>query len=175
MNDLIFLDTETTGLESELHEVWEIAWAINDSPIHTSVVPHSNLTADPKALEMNDYHERVKQEGAPLFDLRTKIALTGNTIVGANPAFDAAFLRKRWGVAPWHYRMIDVESMALGILSYDRPKGLASIANDLAERGYSMPIPDHSAGKDVEVVREVYKALRQVQIKLIDAYTKLVY
>lgn len=167
MTDLVFLDTETTGLDPELHEIWEIAWAVNDEiPVQERIMPHSLLTADPKALELNHYWDRANLGYEPRwgenYDLEIKQILTGNTIVAANPAFDASFLRMRWGSAPWHYRMIDVESMALGVLGYYRPKGLADIADDLRELGYNIGEPSHAAWVDVVVLRESYKALRHI-------------
>lgn len=172
MNDLIYLDTETTGLDPYLHEVWEIAYAINDGPVRVCNVPHSIVTADEEALKMNGYWERgiIEYRDENTFDLILRKNIKGNTIVGANPAFDVEFLRKRWGVTPWHYRKIDVESMAFLLFSYDRPKGLADISKDLRRLGYSIPDPDHSAAKDVEVVREVYRALHREQAKMGDAY-----
>lgn len=105
------------------------------------------------------------------FDLTIRKILTGNTIVGANPAFDVAFLRKRWGVAPWHYRMIDVESMAFAVFEYDQPQGLAVIRNDLILLGYdNIPEPNHSADGDVNTLRECYKALREMQQAYRNAY-----
>jgi DNA polymerase III alpha subunit (gram-positive type) len=171
MSDLVYLDTETTGLDPELHEVWEIAWAVNDDPVQSTFVPHSLATADPKALELNGYWDRADShypDHKRLVDLEIRKLLTGNTLVGANPAFDAAFLRKRWGVAPWHYRMIDVESMALGILGYDRPKGLAELAEDLVQLDYDISLPDHTAETDVIVLRDCYRALcniRQMSVR----------
>jgi len=169
MNDLIFLDTETTGLDPEKHEVWEIAWAINDSPIQVEILVHSLKTANSLSLDVNGYLSRYPngaRSDGPMVDLRVRQVLGGNTLVGANPAFDAAFLQKRWGAAPWHYRMIDVESMALAVLGYDRPKGLAGIAEDLTELDYDIALPDHTAAKDVEVLRQVYHALRQERLRL---------
>jgi DNA polymerase III alpha subunit (gram-positive type) len=159
-NDLIFLDTETTGLDPALHEVWEIAYAVNDGPINAYVVTHSLATADPKALELNGYRERGFAFPSGWADVELKAALTGATIVGANPAFDTAFLRARWGVAPWHHRLIDVESMALTVLGYERPKGLHALAADLRDRGHDIPAPDHTAAADVATTRAVYNALR---------------
>jgi DNA polymerase III alpha subunit (gram-positive type) len=179
MNDLIYLDTETTGLDPDKHEVWEIAWAVNDGPIETHVLPHNIAMADPKALEMNGYWDRSPLWFEPrpghAHDLDIRTLLKGNTLVCANPTFDRMMLRKRWGYEPYHYRSIDVESMALLLFGYERPKGFADIAENLVRLGYPMPVPDHSAGKDVEVLREVYKALRMEQKKLSDAYRKLVY
>lgn len=161
MTDLVFLDTETTGLDPALHEVWEIAWAINDGPIQSGIVTHSIQTADPKALELNGYWTRGFCEGSvESADVTLREILTGATIVGANPAFDTAFLRARWGVAPWHHRLIDVESMALTVLGYERPKGLHALATDLRDRGHDIPTPDHTAAADVATTRAVYDAFR---------------
>jgi DNA polymerase III alpha subunit (gram-positive type) len=162
MRDLIFLDTETTGLDPAIHEVWEIAFAINDSGVLSGFVPHSLATADPVALAVNNYWNRnIERVVNPRFEFALRGCVADATIVGANPAFDAAFLRARWGVAPWHHRLIDVESMALTFLGYQRPKGLFDLAADLAERGHNIPAPNHTAAGDVLTTRAVYRALRE--------------
>lgn len=161
MSDLVFLDTETTGLDPARHEVWEAAVAVNDEPIRSYVFPHSLDTADPHALEMNGYISRGLGIVPDVWaDVELKGLLTGTTIVGANPAFDTSFLRARWGVAPWHHRLVDVESMALAVLGYDRPKGLRDLAADLRGRGHDIPAPDHTAAADVATTRAVFHALR---------------
>lgn len=158
---LIFLDTETTGLDPDLHEVWEVAFALERGRITTFLLPHDLATADPDALRLNGYWDRFDQASVdPAADLQLKRILAGATIVGANAPFDAAFLRARWGAAPWHYRLVEVESMALGLLGYDRPKGLNHIADDLRDAGYSVPVPDHTAAGDVATLRAVYESLR---------------
>jgi DNA polymerase III alpha subunit (gram-positive type) len=161
VTDLVFLDTETTGLDPRVHEVWEIAVAINEAPISSYRLPHSLATADPKALEINGYWTRANLPGSTdAYDLELRELLTGATIVGANPAFDTAFLSARWRCTPWHHRLIDVESMALTVLGYERPKGLHGLAGDLRERGHDIPEPDHTAAADVATTRAVYFALR---------------
>lgn len=82
--------------------------------------------------------------------------------MGANPAFDAAFLTARWGTAPWHLRLLDVEAYAMGALGYDRPRGLATITQDLRARGFEIPVPDHSAAADVAATRAAFYALRRI-------------
>lgn len=160
---LVFLDIETTGLDPDLHEVWEVAAAVDDGPVQSFVVPHSTLTADPKALELNGYWDRgADAHVSDVADLALREILAGATVVGANPAFDTAFLRARWGVAPWHYRLLDVEAMALGVLRYERPKGLAGIAVDLRDLGFDILQPDHTAAADVLTTRAVYRALREL-------------
>jgi hypothetical protein len=89
-------------------------------------------------------------------------ALDGNTLVAANPAFDASFLRARWGVAPWRYRMLDLETYAMPAFDWDAPKGLKDIAQALRDEAFPIPEPDHSAGADVETLRACHLALREI-------------
>lgn len=162
---LVFLDVETTGLDPRVHEVWEVAYAINDAPVETRYLPHSLRTADPYALQLNSYRKRTplvtRSDFGVMADVALREVLTGVTIVGANPAFDAAFLSARWRCAPWHHRLIDVEAMALTVLGHDRPKGLSTLAADLRDHGYDIPKPDHTAAADVAATRAVYFALRE--------------
>ena len=165
MTPLYFLDVETTGLDPELHDVWEIAFAREDGPIRSVIVPHSLQTADPKALEINRYWQRfphgATDDGHHL-DAVIRLELTGATIVGSNPRFDTNMLRARWGVEPWHHRLVNVAEGAMWLFGWDRPKGLADVSAELRKRGYVIPEPDHTAARDVEATRAVYNALREV-------------
>lgn len=158
--DLLFLDTETTGLGLE-HDIWEIAYAIGEGPISSLVVNHSLRNADPKALEMNGYRERgyVDFIDSEWDEQNLKKWFSGKTIVGANPAFDAYRLAQRWGQAPWHYRLVDVEAMAVPIFGLVKPLGLRGLVEKINASGFDVPLNDHSAAGDVATVREVYKAL----------------
>ena len=156
---LVFLDLETTGLDPEIHEVWEAAWAVDDGPIETVQLPHSLANADPITLAINQYWDRVGQPN-PNCDILLRDVLQDVTIVGANPAFDAAFLRTSWKSAPWRYRLLDVQAYAMPLLGHDRPCGLSTIADELRTRGFDIPTPDHTAGRDVETLRECFRALR---------------
>lgn len=171
MTDLIFLDTETTGLEDDKHAVWEIAYAINDGEIQSHVVVHSLMTADPAALEINKYYERFP-DGArsrgPQVDLMIREILKGNTLVCSNPSFDRGFLKARWKESPWHHRSVDISSFAMPLLGHDRPMGLATVAAELRSMGYEIPWEDHSAAGDVRAMRECYWALRTIQKRFHD-------
>jgi hypothetical protein len=157
---LVFLDTETTGLTLE-QDVWEIALAFGDGEVNTFQVPHSIQNADPQALHLNGYFTRFQgtDRVSRLADYDIPRWLEGKTLVGANPAFDAYRLERRWGRAPWHYRMIDVESMAVPLFGFEKPKGLKGLVEELTLMGYEIPANDHTAAGDVATVREVYKAL----------------
>jgi DNA polymerase III alpha subunit (gram-positive type) len=175
VTELIFIDIETTGLDPELHQAWEIAWAGEYGDVLYSRLPHDLITADDKALEMNGYYDRglFISPNEYNVDVRLRRVFAGNTLVAANPAFDTSFLRKRWGVAPWHYRLVDIESYAMPILDYDRPKGMATIYQDLVALGYNVKQPDHSAKGDVAALRDCYFALKSQQATLVKFYKTL--
>lgn len=155
--DLLFVDTETTGLTMN-HDVWEIAYAAGDGRIFDYIVEHDLRNSDPKALELNGYFNRgFKAYKTP--DYQIKPNFVGKTIVGANPSFDAYRLAQRWGEAPWHYRLVDVESMAVPLLGLTKPLGLKGLVDALSVLGYNIPENDHTAAGDVATAREVYRSL----------------
>jgi DNA polymerase III epsilon subunit-like protein len=161
-NDLAFVDTETTGLELE-HDIWEVAVAIGEGRVDVFQLVHSLKNAVPEALAINGYKVRYNSSFvSPVNDLTVAQILQGKTIVGANPSFDAYRLARRWGRAPWHYRLVDVESMAVPLFNLDKPLGLKGLVDKLRDLGYTIPENDHTAEADVLTVREVYRSLRQM-------------
>jgi len=124
---LAFVDTETTGLDPFQHDPWEIAVIFRDGDLDTEHVfrIEPDLTnADPKALEINRYHERTSAPGWQWQD-RQKTAermyglLNGVVMVGSNPAFDAEMLTHLFGryydnPRPWLYRTVDIAILAAG-------------------------------------------------------------
>jgi oligoribonuclease (3'-5' exoribonuclease) len=119
---VVFVDTETTGLDPEHHEVWDIALIEEDGTEHEwHLRPHSLHDADETALRLTRFYERVEEAGVreetieegypkrartvqrPRFWTRASAhqiageiaTLTaGQHIVGAVPSFDARFLAK---------------------------------------------------------------------------------
>lgn len=132
MNEnLVFVDTETTGLDPDRHEIWEIAliyphrgtWAEYERQIHVSL-----RNAEPGALRINRYYERFDGKRAfHAMEVAESIArlTAGKHLVGAVPDFDARFMEKMLrdaGYAPaWHYHLVDVESLAAGALRLEPP------------------------------------------------------
>lgn len=162
--ELAYVDTETLGLEIELHDIWEIAYAIGNGPVVSAVVPHNINCHDPRALELNGYWNRFPRGAGPYVenvDAAFCSALTDRTLVGANIAFDAVRLERRWGQAPWHYRLVDIESIAMHVFDLPRPKGMKWVADTLRGFEFHITEPEHTAASDVLCLRDCYLALRR--------------
>lgn len=163
---LCFIDTETTGLDPRIHQPYEVCWWREDmDEPRTLHLPHSLDYADGTALRIGGYFDRGMEPFRDSGHCRNELlaALADVTLVGSNPAFDAAMLANFVGHAVWHHRMIDVSNVAMMVLDRPRPMGLAEIQEWLANSaGIEVPIPDHTAEGDVRTTRAVYESLRQL-------------
>lgn len=167
MTTLCFIDTETTGLDARIHDPYEVCWWREDMPKPTTAaVPHSLQYADGAALRIGGYFDRDFRPESDRNDYWVQVLardLRGATLVGSNPAFDAAMLTRFIGTPVWHHRLINVAEGAMWVFDWNRPKGLADVTAALRERGFEIPEPDHTAEGDVRTTRAVYYALREVR------------
>lgn len=169
--DVLFVDTETTGLDDH-HEVIELSYAVGSDDPTTLVLPHLGLTADPQALMINGYHQRRlgdRTTWCTKEELRAfGVAAKGKALAGSNPTFDAVRLIRLFGwnaaTTPWNHRLIDVPVFTAAMLGMDRSPGLASIVRTLTERGWGISKPDHTAAGDVRTAQEVYAAWREMYL-----------
>jgi hypothetical protein len=161
----VFVDTEYDQLDTGKANLLEVAFAVEDHPVVTGVPPHRLDGAEPKALEINRYFERDLGNRAiwdrDIVDITAKMT-AGQTVVGANPRVDAHILSRFIGYEPWHYRLCDIESVAYLMLGFEQMPGLREIKVKLAELGYELPDPDHSAGGDVETLRAIFRILQRI-------------
>lgn len=142
-NELVFIDTETTGLDPMRHTVWEVALIAGGEEFSAilPLTPQAMADANPISLEIGGYHRRVKTDVNSLDEreiqkdrrwaaMMVDAFTTGKHLVGANPAFDAAFLKgllREAGLeSKWHYHLLDIEPLMIGVL---------------ADRGIEVPIP----------------------------------
>lgn len=164
-SQLCFIDVETTGLDSRIHQPYEVSlWLEGATQPETWNLPHSLDHADGGALRIGGYFDRGFAPFGGENERRTIAArlmdrLQGVTLVGSNPSFDAGMLRQFIGCEPWHHRLIDVSQGAMWVLGLDRPPGLAKAAELLRGRGFEIPAADHTAEGDVRATRAVYMAL----------------
>lgn len=135
---LIFLDTETTGLDPEKHRTLEIAYKVIDSQTNRTVVSYQTLVsqpleiwaeADPESLQFNGFtwEETLsgKQEkvvaGEILNDLnRLGLGDKGGVFICQNPSFDRAFFTQMINTElqrhnGWPYHWLDLASMYWGV------------------------------------------------------------
>lgn len=199
MTPLAFIDTETTHLNTDFGHAWEVAVILRDftdnEPADTEYVwqIRPNLTtADQRALEIGRYLERFSvpphaeaawtgYENGPVLPMPRAEAidailnvLRGAILIGSNPGFDDRFLRKLLGPgsAQWHYRPVDIATLAAGYeygkaasgsygYSYDLP-ALPYKSRDLS-RAVDVEPPGadqaHTALGDARWARDVYDAI----------------
>ena len=168
LTPVVFVDTETTGLDYDKHEVWEIAIIEANGTEHLLYPEIMHLEdASPDALRITRYWERRRDEpfvtssqrprmGSVRFPISRKVVaervaeLTpGKHLVGAVPSFDAAFLwnlMQDVGVVPaWHYHLVDVEALAAG--------WLAGQASDPAAHAYAPPWDSDELARQLGIER----------------------
>lgn len=137
MTTLAFIDTETTGLDPDQHEIWEVGLLLYTADAKTRLarrhwfLPVDLGRADPRALEIGGFYDRYDEDETTSRHkfAREFSALTrGAHLVGNVVSFDEERLRKllrTHGQCPgWHYHPIDLEPMVVGYLhGFDRAAG----------------------------------------------------
>ena len=194
MTAIAFVDCETLGLDAEKHAMWELAVIRRDNGVDTEHLwqikpyPSELRDADPEALSINGYDDRMVlpedyQAGDMTHacglphpmkrdELRTVLRdlLNGAVMVGTNPAFDAAFLKVFLDDAPWHYRTVDIATLAAGYVhGLDLPNGERSAeveqwpwSSRALSRAVGVEPPGenaHQALVDARWARDVYDAV----------------
>jgi DNA polymerase III epsilon subunit-like protein len=140
----VFLDTETTGLDFDRHQLTEVAWIVRfedgREEEHCIVPEHTLDGADPTALELTRYHEQIApRPRVPASDWLVRFLdhADGAVLVGAVPDFDARHLERaaaRIQRGPtWDHHLLDVETLALPLISPgpEAPRSLAKTCRAL--------------------------------------------
>jgi DNA polymerase-3 subunit epsilon len=174
LRDLLFVDTETTGLDAAKHELLEVA-AIRTSPdgktikgtFEAKLFPHNIAGAEKTALEVNQYSPQewtVEKCATPeaVVDALQRLAATdgGTVLVGQNVAFDEGFIKPlfdRFNMkVPWGYHRIDTVTLAWPLYQTETSTldGL-SLKKLVSFLGITVD-PKHRAMADAMACREVY-------------------
>lgn len=175
--DLLFLDTETTGLDPARHVVcdiwverrrWRDLELIAASGGHVLVPPEDLACASAEALRVNGYTDEAWTDAVPwpvawggVLEVIGPPAADVVAVVGSNPKFDLemiAAMHWRYGTSPARIRRVvfDTVSMASPLKAAGLVRGCGLSA--LAEY-YGLPPQDHSARGDVGTCVEVYRKL----------------
>lgn len=173
---VIVLDTETTGLSPVINEVTETAWWDSRTDTsHTFIPPHTLHGANPVALRVSRYYERIatlpQGHTVHVFDLWVRLGGLDPehrkpVLAGSNPAFDAAmlnslFTRHSLPPRPWASHLLNVGTAGSVLRGWRHANGhgwgLARLADELG-----VGVPEgaaHTAAGDVLTTRRVFAAL----------------
>jgi len=157
MRNLIFVDTETTGLDPYDASLVELTWATLDSEPQTlwfgvKEVPDfiDNLIGFTK--------RGIAGRVSPYADVEAFLAASdGQTMVAANPGFDKGFIDAA-GLWRFHYRMLDIESYAMAKLALDTVPSMKEIHDEVSQY-IDITTPDHTSRNDVLAMRDAYAYL----------------
>lgn len=156
---LIFVDTETTGLDATQDELVELSYADLYGPVRTLYFGVEKVS--PFIDEFIGFTRRgIAGRKSTQAELDEFFRMSeNNTMVAANPAFDKAFLEAN-DLFRFHYRMLDIESFGAKALNTAEVPGMKEIHEALTNAGYTMHEPNHTSRSDVLALRDAYNALR---------------
>lgn len=179
---LIFLDTETTGLNPEKHRIIDLAFRVFDSMTGKEVIRYDTIVnqpdwvwgeADPASLEFNGYTwEKIlegKTEKSVAAEIvndfhRLNLAERGGVFICQNPAFDRSFflqivdaeMQEHYG---WPYHWLDLASMYWSARVLQDPECAKifvenSLSKDEIAKFYNLP-PESTPHKAINGVNHL--------------------
>ena len=162
---IMFVDVETTGLDSSQHEIIEIAIITQYSSgnvikYHQRIKIEDWGSVQPEALNVNGYSEELWKDAKPMSEVIQEIhcQFRSGLFVGYNPSFDWGFLCqafKKYGLEiPWRVRLIDLMPM---VHFHLQPIGCQGLSFDAVRKflGWSL-IGRHTAPKDCDDTMKLY-------------------
>lgn len=174
MDNLIFVDTETTGLDPDRHEIWEVAAIEGNGTEHHWFLSVDLTKADLIALNIGGFFERfprlqvsnsvstkIERPASPYKFAEEFMFLTqGKHLVGAVPDFDAqrlASLLRRFDALPaWHYHLICIENLIAGAFKLQPPWKSDDLFTALDLDRNAPEFAKHTALGDARLVRAAY-------------------
>lgn len=122
------VDIETTGLDPDRHEIWEIGVYLPDKDeSHHWFLTVDEAKADLISLNIGGYFQRHPEAMGypPNIAERVRFLTLDRHLVGNCVSFDAdflsRFLRNNGKCPAWHHHLVDVEALAAGYLGLPPP------------------------------------------------------
>jgi oligoribonuclease len=166
---LIFLDTETTGLNPEKHRIIEIAYKVINSLSKRVVISYESIVsqplevwaaADPESLKINGFvweqllHGRTEQVVADTIanDLNhLELGQKEGVFICQNPSFDRSFflqlinadIQEHFG---WPYHWLDLASMYWAVCTLSKAPALtkeSELSKNAIANFYGIPAEEH--------------------------------
>jgi DNA polymerase III epsilon subunit-like protein len=170
---LVFLDTETSGLDPLVNGVMQVGLIrttadLKVTEVYDELVQPYGYLVQPKALEVNGLNlEECQEDGLPSAEVSARVAevCEGAVIVGHNIRFDLEFLRTMFRISGTDFkigrRTIDTQSLAWAMV----PQGLESLSLDGIRAHLRLKPREgkHDALEDAELTLEVYRHLTAVK------------
>ena len=163
LNNIAFIDIETTGLNPNIHEIIEICIITDKDVYHTKIAPERLDWADSKALAINGFKSKDWLQAPRFKDVASdiKAILRGCTIAGHNVRFDLDFLNEAFAHNGFDvhlgHRTLDTITLAYEHLY---PLGLMSLSLDSIRRFLGWPSAgNHTALKDCNDTKELFEYL----------------
>jgi oligoribonuclease len=186
---IIFLDTETTGLDPFKHKIIEIAFKILQTPSLKEIdsyesfiqQPEEDLKrSDPESIKINGYNKIFNSRGKKPIDVgadivtafeRHKLSEKGGFFLCQNPSFDRPFFQQLISVEQqkalkWPYHWLDLASMYWILYSEKITKESQISKNAIAQSlGLPKEADPHRAINGVQHLIDCYKKLTQSQLQ----------
>lgn len=181
----IFLDIETTGLDSCKHCVVDIAFKIIDLTTTNEVASYQSLVTmpkecwdkrDPKSIEINGFTWEKVQQGKEPAEVAKEITDILNSVgvkrgeavyICQNPAFDRAFFNTIIDVYTqesflWPYHWLDLASMYwVSLVKGDKVPERVELSKNAIAESFHLPKENrpHTAISGVDHLIECYQAV----------------
>ena len=169
-HNLAFIDIETTGINVLKHEIIEIGCVVTTpnfeliGELELKIKPEHIETADPVALKINHYDEKLWASGHTLPEAMKMLAEISKDciMVGQNVAFDSGFLEYAFAktgiLNSMHYHKLDTLSISWAKLHKEPDLEHFSLREMCLRFGIKNENP-HSALSDARATLELYKRL----------------
>lgn len=169
-HNLAFIDTETTGIDINKHEIIEIGCVLTTNKLEIieefeiKIKPEHIENADPVSFKINHYNEKdwedacTLKEAMNIFSEKVKDCI----MVGQNVAFDSGFLENAFSktdiLNKMHYHKLDTISITWAKLHEDSDIDHFSL-RELCKAFNIKNENPHNALSDAKATYELYKKL----------------